>query len=98
VLGFELGAARAIGAVSFSVIIGLAMAILYRREERERNASAAPGEMVLPEDGFAFPTGAVAALFALMITFLVFANWAQADPQDSVFWQLSTNGNGGWRA
>lgn len=86
VLGFELGAARAIGAVSFSVIIGLLMAILYRREERERNGSAASGEMVLPEDGFAFPTGAVAALFALMIIFLVFANWAKADPQDSVFW------------
>jgi uncharacterized protein len=86
VLGFELGAARAIGAVSFSVIIGLVMAFLYRREERERNGPTTAGEMVLPEDGFAFPTGAVVALFALMIAFLVFANWAPADPEDSAIW------------
>jgi uncharacterized membrane protein YraQ (UPF0718 family) len=53
VLGFELGAARAIGAVAFSVIIGLAMAVLYRREEAARNDSAA-GPMVVPEDRFQF--------------------------------------------
>jgi uncharacterized membrane protein YraQ (UPF0718 family) len=86
VLGFELGAARAIGAVVFSVVIGLAMALLYRREERERNGAANGGDMVLPEDGYAFPTGAVVALFALMIAFLIFANWAPADPQDGAVW------------
>jgi uncharacterized membrane protein YraQ (UPF0718 family) len=86
VLGFELGAARAIGAVAFSIIIGLTMAFLYRREERDRDGAAAGGEMVLPDAGYSFPTGAVAALFALMIIFLVFANWAPADPQDSALW------------
>lgn len=86
VLGFELGAARAIGAVAFSVIIGVAMGILYRREEGERNGSAAGTEMVLPEESYTFPAGAVAALFALMIAFLVFANWAPADPEDSALW------------
>jgi uncharacterized protein len=86
VLGFELGAARAIGAVAFSVVIGLAMAFLYRREEQDRAGAAAGGEMVLPDAGYSFPTGAVAALFALMIAFLVFANWAPADPQDSALW------------
>jgi hypothetical protein len=86
VLGFDLGAARAIGAVAFSVIIGLVMALLYRREERERNGAAGDSAMVLPEDGYAFPTGAVVALFALMIAFLVFANWAPADLEDSALW------------
>jgi uncharacterized membrane protein YraQ (UPF0718 family) len=86
VLGFELGAARAIGAVAFSIIIGLTMAFLYRREEQDRDGAAAGGEMVLPDAGYSFPTGAVAALFALMIIFLVFANWAPADPQDSAVW------------
>lgn len=86
VLGFELGAARAIGAVAFSVIIGLTMALLYRHEERDRNGAATGGEMVVPEDGYAFPTAAVVALFALMIAFLVFANWAPADPEDSALW------------
>lgn len=33
-LGFDLGAARAIGAVSFSILIGLAMAFLFRHEKR----------------------------------------------------------------
>jgi uncharacterized membrane protein YraQ (UPF0718 family) len=85
VLGFELGAARAIGAVAFSVIIGVAMAMLYRREEAQRSASPA-GPMVVPEDPFKFSTGSVVALFALMIAFLVFANWAKAEAEDSAIW------------
>ena len=85
VLGFELGAARAIGAVAFSVIIGLAMAMLYRREETARTGSAA-GPMVLPEDRFHFSAGSVVTLFALMIAFLVFANWAKAAAEDSALW------------
>ncbi len=35
ILGIELGVARVIGAVSFSVIIGLIMAFIYRKEEKE---------------------------------------------------------------
>ena len=35
-LGWDIGLARAIGAVSFAVIIGLAMAYLFRREEKEK--------------------------------------------------------------
>ena len=85
VLGFDLGAARAIGAVAFSVIIGLVMAILYRNEEAAHSKSA-DGEMIVPEDRFRFSTGAVALLFALMIAFLVFANWAKANSQDSAIW------------
>ncbi|MGZ9034758.1 MAG: MTH895/ArsE family thioredoxin-like protein, partial [Rhodospirillales bacterium] len=86
VLGHELGLARAVGAVAFSVLIGLAMAGLYRREERERRAAAASAELVLPDDGHAFRPAAVSALFALMIAFLVFANWAQAEAEDSAVW------------
>ncbi len=86
VLGHELGLARAVGAVAFSVLIGLAMAGLYRREERERRAAAASAELVLPDDGHAFRPAAVGALFALMIAFLVFANWAPAEAEDSAVW------------
>src|SRR5690606_35059546 len=36
ILGFEMGVARVIGAVSFSVIIGLAMSLIYRKEEKAK--------------------------------------------------------------
>jgi uncharacterized membrane protein YraQ (UPF0718 family) len=86
VLGYELGVARAIGAVAFSLVIGLAMAGLYRREERERKAAAAGAGLVIPDGGDTFRPGAVVALFALMIAFLVFANWAPAEDRDSAVW------------
>ncbi len=36
ILGFDLGIARIIGAVVFSIVIGIIMSFLYRKEERER--------------------------------------------------------------
>lgn len=35
-LGYDLGIARAIGAISFSIIIGLIMAFIWRKEELEK--------------------------------------------------------------
>jgi len=45
-LGYDLGIARAIIAIVFSIVLGLAMAWLYRREEAERKKQ----EFVLPKD------------------------------------------------
>ena len=71
ILGLELGAARAVGAVIFSVVLGLAMHGLYRREERQRaEASAA-----MPEPEVARPLWQNALFFAVMTGILVFANW-----------------------
>jgi len=39
VLGFELGVARVIGAMLFGIIIGLIMAVLFRRSEEARSAA-----------------------------------------------------------
>ena len=39
-LGYDLGAARAIGSAVFAVVIGLIMAFLYRKEESEKDAQA----------------------------------------------------------
>ena len=39
-LGYDIGAARAIGAILFSVVIGLAMAFIYRKEESQKDSSA----------------------------------------------------------
>ncbi len=40
VLGWQLGLARAIGAVLFAVVIGLLMAFFYRQEEAEKTKAA----------------------------------------------------------
>lgn len=76
VLGAELGIARALGAILFSVLIGAIMQLLYRREESARAASSKRG---FASDEAGHPLGDVVALFGLMIGILVFANWAQAD-------------------
>ncbi|MDP3487851.1 MAG: permease, partial [Bacillota bacterium] len=41
ILGWQLGVARAIGAVLFSVVIGLLMAIIYREDDAARVAAVA---------------------------------------------------------
>ncbi|QTX32475.1 permease [Aminithiophilus ramosus] len=71
VLGFELGLARAVGAISFSVLIGLAMALLFRNEE----ASRQQGFVELPsEEGR--PLWKTVWHMASLVVFLVFANFA----------------------
>jgi hypothetical protein len=45
ILGFEMGVARIIGAVTFSVVIGLIMAFIYRKEEKAK----AEEQMNFPE-------------------------------------------------
>lgn len=71
VLGFELGIARAVGAIGFSIIIGLTMHLIYRREERARLA-AAPA---MPEPEVRRPLWQNAIFFAALVGILVFANW-----------------------
>jgi hypothetical protein len=39
-LGYDLGVARAVGAIAFSVVIGLIMALIYRKEKSQANAQA----------------------------------------------------------
>jgi hypothetical protein len=39
-LGYDLGAARAIGAIIFAIVIGLAMATIFRRDEAQRTSQA----------------------------------------------------------
>jgi uncharacterized membrane protein YraQ (UPF0718 family) len=83
VLGPQLGAARAIGAVSFSIVIGMTMHLIYRKEEAKRaaNASAFVG------DNEGRPLWQTAAYFAAMVGILVFANWGK--PQtDAGLWYV----------
>lgn len=76
VLGWELGAARAVGAVLFSLIIGVAMQAIYRKEEAARQVE---GGFVVPEGERSRPLWQTALYFAAMIAVLVFANWNKLD-------------------
>ena len=71
ILGLELGVARAVGAISFSVIIGLIMHFVYRKEELEK----ANGQLGMPEPEVTRPLAHNALFFFVMVGVLVFANW-----------------------
>ncbi|GFN22654.1 permease [Thermanaeromonas sp. C210] len=81
VLGWQMGLARALGAVMFSVIIGLSMALLFRGEEQERAKW-----LVMPEGGETGRTlGQTVLFFLLLILILVFAAWGQP-AEKAGFW------------
>jgi uncharacterized membrane protein YraQ (UPF0718 family) len=81
VLGIELGVARAVGAISFSIIIGLIMHLIYRKEEIEKANSQAE----LPEPEVKRSLWQNVIYFALMVIVLVFANWGKPDTNEG-FW------------
>ena len=81
VLGAPLGIARAVAAVAFSIVIGLSMAFLFRREERQKAAAVA----ALPQPVAARPLTHTAAFFATMVGILVFANWGAAQQSAGFF-------------
>jgi uncharacterized membrane protein YraQ (UPF0718 family) len=73
ILGMELGVARALGAVAFSIVIGFLMHFIYRNEEVARAKAAM--HMPSPEVKRALWKNTV--YFASMILILVFANWGK---------------------
>ena len=81
VLGPEMGIARAVGAILFSVLIGLLMHFFFRREEAERQVM----QMAMLEEDVKRPLWQNALYFASMVVILVFANWG-APQTDSGVW------------
>jgi len=81
ILGLELGVARAVGAVAFSIVIGLLMHLIYRREESVKAVEQA----AMPEPQVARPLWQNAAYFASMVGILVFANWARSGDVRALF-------------
>jgi len=83
ILGWELGLARAIGAIFFAVITGLLMAFIFRKDDAER----AKGEMFLPEEDGTGRTLAQDALFMLtMVLILIFAAFAKPAQGSTGLW------------
>ena len=87
VLGVQLGIARAVGAVVFSVIIGLLMHLIYRKEEADKSAV----QMALPEPEVNRPLWQNALYFATLIVILVFANWGKSE-EASGLWHVIYTG------
>lgn len=72
VLGFSIGLGRAVGAVAFSVIIGLLMAIIFRKGERAKAQAA----LQMPEPEKPRRHIAKTALYlGCMVMFLIFSDW-----------------------
>ena len=81
ILGLEMGIARAVGAILFSVAIGALMHLVYRKEEAEKAAAA----MQMPETEVSRPLWKNGLFFAAMVGILVFANWARSGDVRAVF-------------
>lgn len=81
ILGIELGIARIIGAVSFSIIIGLIMAFIYRKEEKVK----ADAQLTMPDIPEERPIWQTATHFFILVAILVFVNWGKPDTTDG-FW------------
>jgi uncharacterized membrane protein YraQ (UPF0718 family) len=76
VFGWKLGLARAVGAVLFSIVIGLLMAAIFRKDDEKRAADARM--FAAPDEKPARSLGQMAVYMASMIGILVFANWANS--------------------
>ena len=72
VLGFSLGVARAVGAVSFAFVVGFLMATIFRKEERRKERAAL--QMPEPEQPNR-PLWQTTLYFVSMVAFLVFSDW-----------------------
>ena len=79
VLGLDIGLWRALGAIGFSFLVGLGMAYLFRREEKEKLEAA----LQMPDPPASRRRGWQSGLLlACMIGFLVFSDWF--NPGDAI--------------
>jgi len=83
ILGWQLGLARAIGAVVFAIVTGLLMAFIFRKEEAARTA----GQIYLPEEGEKQRTLTQDGLFVLtLVLILIFAAFARPAQGSTGIW------------
>lgn len=81
ILGPEMGLARAIGAILLSIIIGVIMAFIFRKEEKAKVAM----QMAMPEEDVKRPLWQTSIYFAAMIGVLVFANWGRPEETTGIW-------------
>ncbi len=85
ILGWQLGLARAIGAIFFAVITGLLMALIFRKED----ASRATGPMYLPVEEEKQRSLLQDSIYMLtMVLILIFAAFAKPATGSTGLWPL----------
>lgn len=87
ILGLELGIARIIGAVLFSIVIGLTMHLIYHQEEQAK----ADAQLAIPEPEEKRPLWQTAFHFMVLVFILVFANWGKPDTSNGLWYLLYSN-------
>ncbi|MBT8037879.1 MAG: permease [Verrucomicrobiae bacterium] len=84
ILGWELGVARAVGAVVFSVVIGVLMDVIFRKDaQRERAMQAGMGD-----EEPSRPLWQNALYFASMVGVLVLVNWSRPDEEAGIWFAV----------
>lgn len=87
VLGFSLGIARGVGAVGVSILIGLCMEWIFRKEKAEKLRQETSGTEEKPSR----PLWQTTVFIGSMTAILVFANWSKADSTEglwTVVWRI----------
>jgi uncharacterized membrane protein YraQ (UPF0718 family) len=84
ILGMEIGVARAVGAILFSVIIGMIMSFIFRNEKIEDNET----KLNIPDDHKDRKLWQTAIYFASMVAILVFANFAKPETETGLWFQI----------
>ncbi|MEE9443021.1 MAG: permease [candidate division Zixibacteria bacterium] len=85
ILGLELGIARAVGAIIFSIFIGLLMHLIFLKEEKAKT------QMVMPDTEVKRPLWQTGLYFATMILILVFANWGKPEESSGIWYFIYSN-------
>lgn len=82
ILGAEMGIARMVGAVAFSVIIGLVMSFIFRNEEKVKKEE----QMNIVPPPEKRPMWQTSMFFFTLVLILVFANWGAPEVSDHGVW------------
>lgn len=83
ILGWQLGLARAVGAIVFAIVTGLLMALIFRKDDAARTA----GQIYVPDAEANERTLLQDTLYLLtMVLILVFAAFAKPAPGSTGLW------------
>jgi uncharacterized membrane protein YraQ (UPF0718 family) len=85
VLGWQLGLARAVGAVVFSIVIGLLMHLIFLKEKKEQPLESGFQSTGTDEKRLLWKN---TLYFIVLVGILVFANWGKPASNNTGLWTL----------